>query len=307
MYWIIIFSIAIGIAYNYNPYIAISLVILLIPTFLHRLIDMLLSFITKKEYLINHHVGIADERKLVYEYLNIQDKKANKDEKIESYNHTLKNINAMYNDIKVNFKNVSNFQQSGDFYYAQNITKINLSLRPLEVPLLTFSFLINGFGERYLRSLIMIILTLCLIGSMQKPNIDYISTPATPSFLLDVKYDKISNFNVTGYTISDFLLISKVIDYDNKDTNSMNESFPAYDNRFDFKYNEQKVPKIKEDSFWVKFYYATSHITAPFTQENKKWFQNMSEKSHSISFALTIFIWLCFVGMITAIFNRIRR
>jgi len=313
VYWIFALSISFFLSiYTYNLYVLVFLIMLMLPTFYYFIVDkVILNLLNKifkepKEHLINHHIGIADERKLIYEYLN-NDAKGERKDKLLTYEFTMNNISSIYNDIKVNFKNVSNFQQSGDFYYAQNLTKINLSTRPFDMFLLKLSFMINGFGERYVRSLILIIITLFVIGSIQKPNVDYISTPATPSFLLDVKHNETSSFQVTDYSISNFLVISKVLDYDKKDIDDMYESIPAYDNRFDFKYNEQKVPKIKQDSFWVNFYYATSHITAPFTQENKKWFQNMSEKSHSISFVLTIFIWLCFAGMITAIFNRIRR
>ena len=57
----------------------------------------------------------------------------------------------------------------------------------------------------------------------------------------------------------------------------------------------------------VKFYYATSHISMPFTQENKKWFQNISEKSYRYSIPITILLWLFIIGMFKAIFNRMKR
>lgn len=305
-----LFSIFIALIMWYlsdSSILGLSLILLMIPTWFYIIVDIILHLLNKltndpKEYLINHHIGIADERKLLEEYLNNKNKGERKD-KLGSYDITLQNINAIYNDLKVNFKNVSNFQQSGDFYYAQNLTKIILSLRPFEVIVLKLSFMINGFGERYVRSFVMIVLSLIAIGNLNNPNIDYVSTQATPSFLLDLNNTTKSNFQITDYNISNFLILSRT---NFKDSNSKFISTPAYDNIYDFKYNEQRIPKLN-DTFSTRFYYATSHITAPFTQENKKWFKNMTDKSYGVSFPITIFIWLCFVGMVTAIFNRIRR
>lgn len=309
VYVIVTLAFAILMAnFSDNPYLGVFIFILMTPTLFYIGIDKLfldpLNRLMKdpKDYLINHHIGIADERKLAEQYFDNKGK-GERGDKLDNYDITLQNISAIYNDLKVNFKNVSNFQQSGDFYYAQNLTKTILSLRPYEVIILKLSFMINGFGERYVRSFAMIVLSLFAIGNLNNPNMDYVSTQATPTFLLDLNNTTKPDFKIANYDINNFLLISKS---NFQDANKTLISAPAYDNRYDFKYNEQKIPKLN-DYFWTRFYYATSHITAPFTQENKKWFKNMTEESYKVSFPITIFIWLCFIGMITAIFNRIRR
>ena len=266
----------------------------------------------KKRPLLFHHIGLADEN-LYRETIKIEKEKTKNSyqfryKHLVVYKNTLKNINAMYNDLKINFRNISNMQISGDFHYSQKLNDIILAPRGFDTFALMFNYVINGFGERYIRSFLLILTTLTLLISFQEPNEDYISTQATPPFLLDLDNKNRTEYNITNYNITNFLTISTT---DYKDTNNSSIQFPAYDNKFDFKYNTQSVPRLKDgdiiDSYLVRFYYATSHITYPFTQESKKWFQNMSKDSYNVSIPASIFLWLCLVGMVTAIFNRIRR
>ena len=267
-------------------------------------------FKNKDKPLIAHHLGIADEQKII-DYIKSEKELSQnnlefKKNKLIIYKRSLENINAIYNDLKINFRNISNMQLSGDFHYSQKSNEIIFAKRNFDIFLLMFNYVINGFGERYIRSIIMVLSTLVFLMLIQKPNEDYISTSSTPPFLLEVhlnnEYDDTQSPLPIMYNLESFqkINISPLNLYKNK------KEFYAYDNRYDFNFEEQYIPKLK-NNYLVKFYYATSHITYPFTQESKKWFQNMSKNSYFVSIPATIFIWLSLIGMVTAIFNRIRR
>ncbi len=276
------------------------------------------------EPLLYHHIGIADERRL-NNFINIKYRKTFmgqikyiinllfncqyadlRKKQLKKYKQNLENINSIYNDLKVNFKNVSDSQQSGDFHYAQKITSITLSTRFFDTIILMYSYIINGFGERYIRAINYISLILIILIFWQTPNEDYISTEATPPFLLSViannYYNQADSIFPIEYGLESFHHISKV--YKNKYKEG--KEFYAFNNRNDFNFTNQYVPKLNDD-FIVRIYYATSHIVSPFTQENKKWFKNMTKESYIKSISISILLWIFLIGMVTAIFNRIRR
>jgi hypothetical protein len=271
--------------------------------------------------LVNYHVGLADEKKInSFDDININKPflelffslffSENIKKRIESqniYKKSLLNINSIYNDLKVNFKNSSNLQLSGDFHYSHNYNKIILGERFFDTFALKVSYIINGFGERFMKSIISIVVIFTFLVFYLNPNSDYISTPSTPPFLLNINLDnesKIISLPII-YTDETFLLIEKIKEKKFK----VNSKFYAFDNRFDFNFDEHKIPKLSENrnKYLVKFYFATSHFTYPFTQESKKWFQNITKESFTISIISTIIIWLYLIGMATALFNRTRR
>lgn len=334
--------------YGTNMYdIQIYDIIILIPTYIitmyvfialsEGLIYSLYNLIfsgNKKKPLFYHHIGLADEIKLnkktnnkleifnnifrynlyvaiLYYYFSQNSRNVLhiRNKILDQHKTTLYNLNAIYNDLKINFRNMSNMQNSGDFHYSNKLSHIALSNRVFDTFILMFNYVINGFGERYLRSFIIILITLSFIGYTQNPNEDYISTHATPPFLLNVNLNNENNSSKSMFPIKCDMEKFQKININQYNSYENGSFFNAYDNRFDFNFEEQNIPKLntKKNEYLVRIYYATSHITSPFTQESKKWFQNMSKNSYSISIPLTIFLWLCLIGMSTAIFNRIRR
>ncbi len=276
---------------------------------------------SNKKTIINHHIGLADER-LVNRYISENNKAldflSNRKQYLKNlkiYYNSLSNINFIYNDLKVNFKNSSNPQLSGDFHYSYSYNKIILADRFYDTFLLIASYMINGFCERFIKSICFILFFIGVLFLISNPNEDYISTPSTPAFLLEVNIKEIEKMRNTGikdrrielplnYTEDSFLLMSK-----NSKNFAEGHNFYAYDNRFDFNFLEHKVPKLNvhENKDLVRLYYALSHITYPFTQESKSWFQNITKKANMTTLACTILIWIYLIGMATAIFNRVKR
>jgi hypothetical protein len=159
-----------------------------------------------------------------------------------------------------------------------------------------------------LKSFYSIIFLLIFISFFSIPNKDYISTLATPPFLLSIKTEK-ENSSIEehiSYKIDD--LNSSFQKYIFMTYEDNNNSVYSFDTRFRTisEGKEYYIPKLKEDII-TKVYYATSHIIMPFIQENKKWFQNIGDKAYEKSIIISLIIWLFIIGLMKAIFNRIRR
>jgi len=274
-----------------------------------RLIEKFFSLIPPfNTTLIGKHYGILDEKKgrkeIVHKYKGIKSLK----EKEKYYNKTMSNIENIYLDLKINFKNNGDEQKSGDFYYSANLIRITIAKRFSDLVVLTGSYIINGFGERPLKSFYSIIFLLIFISFFSIPNKDYISTLATPPFLLSIKTEK-ENSSIEehiSYKIDD--LNSSFQKYIFMTYEDNNNSVYSFDTRFRTisEGKEYYIPKLKEDII-TKVYYATSHIIMPFIQENKKWFQNIGDKAYEKSIIISLIIWLFIIGLMKAIFNRIRR
>jgi len=286
--------------------------LLIIPFYYigYRIFEKLISFIPPfNNTLIGKHYGIIDEKnamnRIKLEYKGF--KKLILKEK--HYNKTMSNIEAVYLDLKINYRNNGDEQRSGDFYYSANLIKITIAKRFIDMVLLTGSYMINGFGERPLRSFFSIVFLLISISILSTPNRDYVATLSTPPFLLNVDMKVEKSYPYIRYNINDNNSSFQKYVLLNKEINSTVGKVYGFDDRFR-KFNniclEYYIPKLKDDII-TKIYYSTSHIITPFIQENKKWFQNIGEKSYGKSIVFSLFIWLFLIGLMKAIFNRIRR
>ena len=251
--------------------------------------------------LIGRHYGIYDEVDLKK---NIK-KTVLRKEFNDSYYETLSNIGSIYKDLKINFSNQGDMQKSGNFYYAANLCKIILSKNTIDTLILQGSYIINGFGERSLRSFFSIITILLLIVLFNTPNIGYIATPSTPSFLLQTNEKNVTcEEPYVEYNLSNFQKNIVTINYEDKKTY-------GFDNRFTYSKNPIFIPKLYDENGTkgavVKIIYATSHIAMPFIKENRKWFQDTTRNSYLLSIVLSIILWIYLIGMFKAIFNRIKR
>jgi len=259
------------------------------------------NILSRFNTLIGNHYGIKDEVNILEHIIKICNCKKNTKEYNQLYRQTLSNIESIYTDLKINFKNNGDEQKAGDFYYASSLSKIVLSKRFIDSIILMGSYIINGFGERPLRSFYSVVIILIFLSVYQTPNINYIATSATPMFLL--KAEKNIKNNITILDINESFQKYMIIN----DTNNKGiYSFDLHFRKLDKNIKEYYIPKLQE-SLITRMYYATSHIVAPFMQESRKWFQNIGTISYEISIVTSLLLWLFLVGMMKAVFNRIKR
>lgn len=259
-------------------------------------VEILFSFLFKKT-LIGSHYGIKDE-------LSIKKKVDNKYEKLQdriSYTRIgFENIEAIYSDLKINFKNNGDEQKSGDFYYASRYMRTRLPIDFIDRLVLMGSYLINGFGERPLRSFFSIVFILVALGIFMSPNENYVTTYNTPDFLLENNITKENNSTYFSYKKNYFQVY--------RTTKVSEEKKINYGYRGEFEKKTVKIPKLKND-FVTKVYFATSHITMPFVSmtNSKAWFKGVSNVDYAINIISSLVLWLYLIGMMKAIFNRMRR
>ena len=220
-----------------------------------------------------------------------------------------KKVKEIYRQLSLNYENSLDSVKAMDFYYNYRYINytfyINSNLSFLYGLLFPIHHAVNSFGTNWFKPLVWFLLTIICFSFLTTPNIDYISTQSTPSYLLIAyKKNKVISFDRSrvseeNNSSAHFLLIAKT---NLKDENS---TF-AYDNRFDFNFSQQYIPMLIDD-FKIHFYYSVSHIISPFVPDNKKWFANRSEKAVYLSFLETILLWFFFGAFILAIKNRIKR
>lgn len=254
----------------------------------------------------NVHFCIADE-KIIYKefdnFLKIKDKKKFESNK-KKLEISLDSLSSSYSQLKDNFKD-KDFQISGDFFYSQRYTELLSQHRKLPIDLLIFNIhhFINGFGERYLKPLIWFVLTIILFTFPLNPNKDFISTSATPLFL-------IKDFDQNNNTLniqSSFLNVLNIPEYKKEMLKDGDKLF-GYDNRFNYHINEQKVLRLEESKFLkINFIHSFSNMLYPFTPEQKKWFQNISQKAVLLSLLESILLWYFAIAFILALWHRIKR
>lgn len=276
----------------------------------------------KKEKAINkienfhHHFGVKDE-----DIINDELKKfkaTNNLEEREHLQHSYFNLIELYRQLKANFDK-SDFQTAGNFFYAQRyIEMISTTYKKswTESWILNIHYMINGFGERFMRPLILLIATVIAFAWIPKliiippsvkadwmnlpsaftVNKDYIATTATPFFLLDgydenrslplvISINKSKVIQVKGQETKEFYLDKKI---DNNDTTTF------------------YVPKLK-DHWHIAFYYSLSHFNFPFLSENKQWFQEVSQRAIFWGWIERGLLWLFSAAFALAIFHRIKR
>lgn len=329
-----------GIIYLLNsidnyPYMYISLPIIIFANIFLTLMSLNLVYMSLMYYVqkaslwlqenfwsffeifgsLNHHICVADD--------DI------KHEDIEQQKENFQSLREVYRQLRINHEKHGDWQLAGEFYYSQRycevISQMNFFKGQLQHMLLNVHHVVNGFGERWLRALVWVCVTLgifALFGG--EPNRDYVSTKSTPEYLLvahkpmsnknasdynRTHYQEFDESNVTDNNVSKqahFMLYSKT-SYIKEDDNIV---FPqkvfAYDDRFNYHYNEQYIPMLK-NSFEVKLLHSLSKFVSPFTSSEKQWFQDRSEKAYFRGFAETLFLWLFFGGFILAVKNKIKR
>lgn len=265
---------------------------------------------------LNHHICLADD--------NI------KHEDTEQQKENFQSLRELYRQLRINHEKHGDWQLAGEFYYSQRycevISQMNFFKGQLQHMLLNVHHVVNGFGERWLRALVWVCVTLGLFAWFgAEPNRDYISTKSTPEYLLVAHkpvskdenasdynrtyYQDFDESNVTDNNISEqahFMLYSRT-SYIKEDDNVV---FPhqvfAYDDRFNYAYNEQYIPMLK-NNLETKILHSLSKFISPFTSSEKQWFQDRSGKAYFSGFMETMLLWLFFGGFVLAVKNKIKR
>lgn len=269
-------------------------------------IEYMISGIFKgnKETAINktenfhHHFGVKDEE-VINDKLN-RFKKTSKLEERESLQRSYFNLSELYRQLKTNMDK-SDFQTAGIFFYAQRyIEMISTTYKKswTESWVLNVHYMVNGFGERFMRPLILLITTVVLFALFPfKANKEYFATNSTPMFLLQL--DEVNQSSIPVLMDANQTVILEVQNenqknfyLDKKIDNNMSITFA--------------VPKLKED-WHTAFYYSLSHFTFPFLSENKQWFQEVSQRAIFLGWVERGLLWLFSGAFALAVFHRIKR
>lgn len=295
--------------------------------FISHYIRMFLNWLSRKEYSntqnlsslqksFNVHNCIADEN----EIYKTMDENATKNQpnfsiKKGTLEITLDSLSSSYSQLKDNFKD-KDFQISGDFFYSQRYTEILANSNRSFHDLLLYNVhqLTNGFGESYMKPLIWFIITLFCFSFVFVPNKDYTSTSATPLFLIKNAYtidDNQESLSVL-YKKDDRNLMYKngsfyksMIIEDNNSTNP--NILYGYDNRYDYKPQEQYILRLDTKYPRINLIHSFSNMIYPFTPEQKRWFQNISEKAVLISLLESLLLWYFAIAFVLALWHRIKR
>lgn len=266
----------------------------------------------------NHHISTGDDTMVE---IDNEHKKTNRE-----------TVREIYRQLKLNYESNGDYQQAGEFYYSQRYWEMMgndsglLKTFSSQLLLLYISHLINGFGERWFRAFVWFILTITVFAFLAQPNEDFISTKSTPEYFLNASqetnetcklYFNESNVTDKSSNKAHFILIAKTSFEDGNITYKpngeglsytpdKNKTIYAFDNRFDYHYTTQYIPMLKND-YDIKIAYSLSKMIAPFVSEEKKWFQDRSERGYYLGFLESILLWIFFVAFLLAVKNRIRR
>lgn len=273
----------------------------------------------RKENLINsvksyhYHYGIADENNINIELQNLR-KDNKKDTKFLQNRKKLQasyfNLIELYRQLKENFDK-SDFQTAGNFFYAQRyIEMISTTFKKswMESWVLNIHYMVNGFGERFIRPLILLIGTV-IIFSITQPyvnfewikaleiNKDFVATSNTPLFLLEGYDDSNKSLPVIiDVNNSEFIKVlngdKRGLFLDKKLENNTSTTF--------------YIPKLK-DNWHTRFYYSLNHIILPFMSENRQWFKEVSQKAIFFGYLESALLWLFGGAFVLALFHRIKR
>lgn len=260
----------------------------------------------------NVHYSIADEKKIYNELdqlLKVKDKKFFKKQR-ETIQISLDSLSSSYSQLKDNFRE-KDFQISGDFFYSQRYSEMLARHKKPITDWMVFNVhhFTNGFGESYLKPLLWFLLTIILFALPLKPNEDYISTSATPYFLVknitksDDNKTTILQFNQTNELNSSFF---KSLDV-NKTQQENNDTLLGYDGRYNFEKPQQYILALDEEKIGLGLMKSFSNMIYPFTPEQKRWFQNISQQAVFLSLLESILLWYFAIAFILALWHRIKR
>lgn len=250
----------------------------------------------------HHHFGVKDEEIINDALKNFKDSKnlAAREQLQQSYF----NLIELYRQLKENFDK-SDFQTAGNFFYAQRyIEMISTTYKKswTESWVLNIHYMVNGFGERFIRPLVLLLLTIVVFSMMPfKANLDYIATQNTPRFLL-IEYSINGEYAILPSPSEGNQSYYPVV------------TFTQEDNSTQYILNGEKIDKeinvyistLKND-WHTQFYYSVSHIILPFASENRQWFKEISQWAIFFGYIESALLWLFSGAFVLALYHRIKR
>ncbi|MDD2698972.1 MAG: pentapeptide repeat-containing protein [Arcobacteraceae bacterium] len=263
----------------------------------------------------NVHYCIADEKdiyKTLEAYATAKDKTNSTQKTLQQ---SLDSLSSSYSQLKDNFKD-TDFQVSGDFFYAQRYTEILAHSKRSSNDLMMYNIhhFTNAFGESYMKPLVWLVLTLIFFAFPFTPNKDYISTSATPLFLIKNAYsiennqESLSILHKKDYansTDNSSSFYKSMIIEDNNSTDS--KILYGYDNRYDYNPQEQYILRLDTEYPRINLIHSFSNMIYPFTPEQKRWFQNISKEAVYYSLLESILLWYFTIAFVLALWHRIKR
>lgn len=255
---------------------------------LFSLLFYIFSLILLFTIFLNKHVSIYDENKL------------------QKNEETVRSIAETYRLLRSNFGK-KDYQKAGDFFYSQRLLQLSLKDKKYDKFLYSLHYIINGFGEKFLRPLIVFFLIIIIFSGFYKENIDFIATENTPSFLL------MKQKNTTILLKNDInqTLFYKYQVYLDKNNTMHQRTYIPYklltcDTNRSKEVKQFPVP-CALDRTLVKMTYSASQFISPFTSKNKAWFKTVSKKASIYNLIETILLYIFFGAFILALKNRIKR
>ncbi len=218
--------------------------------------------------------------------------------------HSLLSLIEIYKALQ---KNISfSFQEKGDFFYAQRIAQLKLAgdygSKNRDKLIYTIHYLVNGFGERYIFSFVMLLFIIIYFSFLYYPDKDFQATPQTPRiFFCGSKKDSnqivIAN-NVIHYRVywtkeengeyrKHTISVGKILNFDNNSTTISGEHEGC--------------------QLQASLAYSISRFISPFTKDSQVWFKTISSKAIILSTIETILLYLFFGAFLLALKNRIKR
>ena len=231
---------------------------------------VLMGFLLILILLYSKHIILYDEKHI---------KHAN--EKIRQ--ETWKGLGETYKMLKINLS-LRDFQEGGDFFYSQRLSQIfhQFSQRRADTIIYLLHYVVNGFGERYIRPLIWFILTIVFFSGIYEKK-DFIATEQTPYFLI-TQHSNVKQ-NIYSYKKQTY----------KRSTNANGTVTRQY------------FSEILNDSFITRLAYSASQFISPFTAKNRGWFKTISPTAVLNNIVETILLYLFFGAFVLAIKNRIKR
>lgn len=248
------------------------------------------------------HICTADEYMIFQQFEKLN--KSNQDfmEQKKALQRTGQLLSNLYQQLKKNFESKKEIQQAGEFFFSERYVEILSGKKDIfETAILYFHYAVNGFGERFIRPVFWFIVLTFFVSVITTPNIDYISTEATPQFLL-------KDFNKAEYE-SNSTYIYKFDVNNTRVISRMDFDYSIYLNNRKYENNATlRAAEMKEkNASSIGFYYASAGVIAFLTPESKKWFKIVTQYGSNIQLLEGVLSWFLIGAFILAVRNRIRR
>ena len=231
-----------------------------------------------------------------------------------TFSKKLANLREIYKQLRTNFESNNDYQTAGEFYFSQRHIELAQFDFEGETKSLSQQMLmnalhwINGFGERWVRTILWIVCTILLFSFIYQPNSDYVATQNTPTFLLDINssYNENQDISIIEYE-KNYLLLQELIFKDEK-TNEFKNTANIFGELQVTSSNKLKKYVLKLNDFYsTKVIYSISHFTIPLISKEKQWFTTISKKAYFFGVLETLLLWLFIFSLAVSIKNKIKR